>query len=148
MRVVIQRVKNAKVEVRGRTIANIDRGLLILVCAMNGDDETTARYLAHKIAKLRIFPDPQGKSNLSLLDVAGEVLVVSQFTLAGEWRKGNRPGFSAAAPPDTAKELYLSFAKHLSDTGLHVKTGEFGAQMTVALQNEGPFTLMLDSESK
>ncbi|MCH8863234.1 MAG: D-tyrosyl-tRNA(Tyr) deacylase [Proteobacteria bacterium] len=149
MRALVQRVTSASVAVDGETagekIAEIGTGLLVLVCAMRGDDDAAADYLAGKIAKLRIFADENAKTNLSIHDVGGKVLVVSQFTLAAEWRKGNRPGFSRAAPPEEAERLYDLFCEKLRDAGLEVATGRFAAMMQVSLVGDGPFTLWMDT---
>lgn len=146
MRAVIQRVCRASVTVDGEEIAAIGPGLLILVCAVKGDSNPQADYLAGKVAKLRIFADADGKTNLSIGDIGGEALVVSQFTLAADWRKGNRPGFSKAAPPEDGEQLYKRFCEALAGQGVPVKTGRFGAMMQVSLVNDGPFTLSLDTE--
>jgi len=146
MRAVLQRVSRASVTVDDEEIASIGPGLLILICAVKGDEGTQADYLAGKIAKLRIFADSEGKTNLSIKDVGGKALVVSQFTLAADWRKGNRPGFSRAAAPDEGERLYRRFCDSLADQGVPVKTGRFGALMRVSLANDGPFTLSLDTE--
>ncbi len=144
MRALIQRVTHASVSVDGEIVGQTGPGLLILVCAMQGDDEGKAETLAAKIAKLRIFPDDAGKMNLSLRDIGGGALVVSQFTLAADTRSGNRPGFSSAAPPDEGKHLYESFAQNLRSHGVPCETGRFGASMQVALTNDGPVTIWLD----
>lgn len=145
MRALVQRVSTASVTVSGETISEIGQGVLILVCAMQGDDDNAARKLAAKIPKLRIFRDDAGKMNQSLLDTGGAALVVSQFTLAADTSRGNRPGFSAAAPPDEGKRLYELFAAELATQGITVKTGEFGADMAVALVNDGPVTIWMES---
>ncbi len=145
MRALIQRVTSASVTVDGQRIAKIGPGLLVFVCAMQGDGEQQADYLAAKISKLRVFADENGKTNLSLDDVGGLLLVVSQFTLAAEWRKGNRPGFTRAAPPDHGERLYDHFCGQLRAAGLPVETGRFAASMQVELVNDGPFTLWLDT---
>ncbi|UWR21566.1 D-aminoacyl-tRNA deacylase [Sulfitobacter sp. S190] len=147
MRAVIQRAGAASVTVGGRVIGEIDAGLVILVCAMPGDDTATAEALALKISKLRLFKDDAGKMNLSLAQTGGSALVVSQFTLAADTSRGNRPGFSGAAKPDVAKALYLHFAAHLETLGVPVATGEFGADMSVALVNDGPVTIWLDTDA-
>ncbi|MDF1855276.1 D-aminoacyl-tRNA deacylase [Pseudooceanicola sp.] len=147
MRALIQRVTEAEVRVAGATIGHCGAGLLILVCAMPGDTEETAEKLALKIAKLRIFSDAAGKMNHALLDTGGSALVVSQFTLAADTSRGNRPGFSAAAAPPEAERLYLAFAGALAALGPKVETGRFGADMQVSLTNDGPVTLWLDSET-
>ncbi len=145
MRALVQRVISASVAVDGQTVGEIGRGLLVFVCAMGGDGEQQAEYLAGKIARLRIFADENARTNLSLDDVGGSVLVVSQFTLAAEWRKGNRPGFSRAEPPDEGEKLYDHFCAQLRDAGLEVETGRFAALMQVSLVNDGPFTLWMDT---
>ncbi|MCY1125551.1 D-aminoacyl-tRNA deacylase [Frigidibacter sp. RF13] len=144
MRALVQRVHEARVTVAGREIGAIGAGLLILVCAMAGDDEDRADALAAKIAKLRIFRDDEGRMNRSLLDMGGSALVVSQFTLAADTSRGNRPGFSAAAPPDEGKRLYEHFSAALRAQGIHVANGEFGADMDVSLVNQGPVTIWLE----
>ncbi len=148
MRALIQRVQSASVSVRGETIAGIGNGALILVCAMAGDDKTRAAQLATRIAKLRIFRDEAGKMNRSLLDLGGEALVVSQFTLAADTSRGNRPGFSGAEAPARGEALYLRFAETLRGLGLPVETGEFGADMRVSLVNDGPVTIWIDSADR
>jgi D-tyrosyl-tRNA(Tyr) deacylase len=144
MRALIQRVTAASVSVDGHCVGEIGTGLLILVCAMPGDDGARARALAEKIVKLRIFRDAQGKMNLNLPDAGGSALVVSQFTLAADTSRGNRPGFSGAAPPDLARTLYEAFADHMAALGIPTERGVFGAEMAVALTNDGPVTLWLD----
>lgn len=144
MRALIQRVSEARVTVAGREVGAIGAGLLILVCAMEGDDTARADQLAAKIAKLRIFKDDAGKMNLSLADTGGAALVVSQFTLAADTSRGNRPGFSAAARPDEGERLYLHFSDALRALGIPVANGEFGADMDVALVNQGPVTIWLE----
>ena len=146
MRALIQRVTNASVSVSGEVIGQCDAGLLILVCAMPDDDETTVDALAQKIAKLRIFKDDTGKMNLSLLQSQGSALVVSQFTLAADTSRGNRPGFSGAAKPDIAKALYERFVSALQALEIPTQTGEFGADMQVSLTNDGPVTLWIDTD--
>lgn len=148
MRALIQRVTHAAVEVDGREIGRIGPGLLVLVCAMQGDDEAAPAKLAARVAKLRIFKDDADKMNRSVLDIAGEALVVSQFTLAADTRTGNRPGFSAAAPPDDGRRLYERFARDLSAQGVPVQTGEFGGDMKVSLLNDGPVTIWMDSADR
>lgn len=148
MRALIQRVTDASVTVEGRITGQIGPGLMILVCAMQGDDTDTAAKLAARVAKLRIFRDEAGKMNRSLLDVGGAALVVSQFTLAADTRSGNRPGFSTAAPPDQGRALYEHFAGALRCLGIPVATGEFGADMQVALTNSGPVTIWMDSADR
>ena len=145
MRALIQRVAHARVEVDGATIGQTGPGLLILVCAMQGDTTEDTEKLAAKIHKLRIFRDDAGKMNLALKDTGGGALVVSQFTLAADTRSGNRPGFSTAAPPDVGERLYLHFAHSLRGLGVPVETGQFGAEMAVHLLNDGPVTIWLDT---
>jgi len=144
MRAVVQRVTQAAVRVDGRLTGEIGLGLLILVCAMQGDSEAQADQLAAKIAKLRIFRDDAGKMNLSLRDTGGAALIVSQFTLAADLR-GNRPGFSTAAPPDEGRRLYEYFTDRMRDQGITTANGEFGADMAVSLLNDGPVTIWLDT---
>ena len=143
MRAVLQRVSRASVTVDGQVTGEIGPGLLILVCAMEGDTEAKADQLAAKIAKLRIFKDEQGKMNLSIRDIGGSALIVSQFTLAADLR-GNRPGFSTAAKPDEGKRLYERVCDRLRAEGLQVATGIFGADMDVSLNNDGPVTIWMD----
>lgn len=145
MRALLQRVTEASVTVDSAVVGQISQGLLILVCAMPGDDRATADKLAAKIAKLRVFSDESGKMNRSLTDITGAALVVSQFTLAADTKRGNRPGFSGACPPVEAKALYEDFAVALASLGLKVETGRFGADMSVALINDGPVTIWMDS---
>lgn len=145
MRVLVQRVSEASVAVGGAVIGEIGQGLLILVCAMAGDGEAEAEALAAKIAKLRIFRDEAGKMNRSLLDIRGAALVVSQFTLAADTSRGNRPGFSAAAAPDEGERLYQRFARALAEQGVPVATGRFGADMAVSLINDGPVTIWMET---
>ncbi|MEM9756996.1 MAG: D-aminoacyl-tRNA deacylase [Pseudomonadota bacterium] len=145
MRALIQRVTGARVEVEGAMIGQTGPGLLLFVCAMAGDDPATAAALAGKIAKLRIFVDDAGKMNRSILDTGGGALVVSQFTLAADTTRGNRPGFSAAAPPAIGEALYLDFADALRALGIPTETGRFGADMAVHLINDGPVTIWLDT---
>ncbi len=148
MRALIQRVADASVSVDAQIIGQTGPGLLILVCAMQGDDESAADKLAARVAKLRIFRDEAGKMNRSLLDTGGGALVISQFTLAADTRTGNRPGFSGAAAPDTGRHLYERFAQALSALGPQVATGEFGADMKVTLTNDGPVTIWLDTADR
>lgn len=145
MRALIQRVSEAAVRVDGAVIGEIGPGLLILICAMQGDTQAQADQLAAKIAKLRIFKDDDGRMNRSLLDVAGGALVVSQFTLAADTTRGNRPGFSAAAPADEGEALYGYFAKAIAGQGIPVQTGQFGADMAVSLINDGPVTIWIET---
>ena len=148
MRALIQRVAEASVSVNGDTVGQIGQGLLILICAMDGDTDAAAGKLATKISKLRIFKDEAGKMNRSILDVDGSALVVSQFTLSADTRRGNRPGFSRAAPPDEGERLYECFATQLADCGIAIEKGKFGGDMKVALINDGPVTLWLDTEEQ
>lgn len=145
MRVLLQRVSEASVTVDGDVIGEIGAGLLILVCAMQGDTEAEADRLATKIGKLRIFKDDAGKMNLSVKDSGNAALVVSQFTLSADTSRGNRPGFSQAAPPAKGERLYEYFADRLRQEGLDVATGQFGADMKVRLLNDGPVTIWMDS---
>ena len=146
MRIVIQRVSRAAVVVEGEVVASIGRGLLALVGVAQGDEEAEALRLARKCAEMRIFADGEGKFNLSLLDVGGEALVVSQFTLLAETRKGRRPSFVGAAAPEAAAPLVEAFAGAMREAGVPTQTGRFGAHMTVELVNDGPVTITLDSE--
>jgi len=148
MRAVLQRVSRAGVRVAGEQIAEIGPGILVLLGVAEGDGETEAEYLAGKTAHLRIFEDRAGKMNLSVLEVAGEVLVVSQFTLLADCRKGRRPGFALAARPEAAEPLCRHFVNSLQRLGLPVQTGRFQAEMAVALENDGPVTLVLDSQRR
>ncbi|MGK0618704.1 D-aminoacyl-tRNA deacylase [Meiothermus cerbereus] len=148
MRAVVQRVSQARVVVAGETVGQIGQGLLVLLGVGRGDTPDDAAYLARKIAGLRVFSDEEGKMNLALAEVGGEVLVVSQFTLYGDTRKGNRPSFVGAAPPSEGKRLYERFCDLLTAQGLHVETGVFQAHMEVHLTNDGPVTLWLDSAER
>ncbi|MDT8901027.1 D-aminoacyl-tRNA deacylase [Anaeroselena agilis] len=145
MRAVVQRTDAASVTVDGRQVGAAGRGLTVFLGVGGGDGETDARYLAEKIVNLRIFPDDQGKMNLSLRDVGGELLVISQFTLYGDCRKGRRPGFDAAAPPAVAQELYERFIAVCREAGIKTASGQFQADMVVKLENHGPVTMLLDS---
>jgi D-tyrosyl-tRNA(Tyr) deacylase len=147
VRALIQRVIEASVEVDGERVAAIGAGLLVLVAAGSGDGPDAAAQLAGKVARLRIFADSEGRMNRSLVDVGGAALVVSQFTLYADVRRGNRPGFTAAAPPDVGEALVAAFAAELAALGVPVATGRFGAHMHVALVNDGPVTIWLDSAS-
>jgi D-tyrosyl-tRNA(Tyr) deacylase len=142
---VIQRVTSARVTVGDRTTGEIGAGLLVLLGVEHGDGPSDLQYIASKIRDLRIFPDSDGKMNLSVLDTRGVVLVVSQFTLSGDARNGRRPSFASAAPPDIARALYEGVVRELQGSGLTVATGEFQAMMQVALVNDGPVTILLDS---
>ncbi len=144
MRVVIQRVKSGRVSVDGRTLAEIGKGVVVLLGIAPGDGEDTARYLAEKIATLRIFEDEAGKMNLSLLDVGGAAIVVSQFTLYADTRKGRRPSFTDAAPPEIASPLVERFAELLRQQGVPTQSGEFGAHMLVEIANDGPVTIWME----
>ena len=144
MKIVLQRVSRASVTVKGDVIAFISKGLLILFGAEKNDDDDKVRFLAEKTLNLRIFPDEKGKMNLSCMDIGGEVLVVSQFTLAGDCTRGRRPGFDNAAAPEAAQSLYQNFIRQVSESGLKVAAGEFGADMQVELINDGPVTFTLE----
>jgi D-tyrosyl-tRNA(Tyr) deacylase len=146
MRALVQRTTAASVAVEGAVIGEIGAGLVVLVCAMRGDAEAESARLARKIAALRIFRDDQGRMNRSVLDVGGAALVVSQFTLAAEAR-GNRPGFSTAAPPDEGRRLYEHFMAELQGHGVPVACGRFGVDMAVSLVNDGPVTIWLDTQT-
>lgn len=147
MRALLQRVTNASVTVDGAIIGQIDAGLLIFVCAMPDDTEATAQALAAKIAKLRLFKDDAGKMNLSLAQTGGSALIVSQFTLAADTSRGTRPGFSYAAKPDQANALYEHFITYIKALDVPTQTGQFGADMSVALTNDGPVTLWIDTQA-
>ncbi len=144
MRALLQRVTSASVSVDGAVIGEIGAGLLILICAMQGDTEAEAEKLAAKIGKLRFFRDLEGKMNLSLKETGGAALVVSQFTLAADTSRGNRPGFSTAAAPEEGRRLYEYFAERMRAEGIEVATGEFGAEMKVGLENDGPVTIWME----
>lgn len=147
MRAVIQRVSHGRVSVEGQVLGEIGLGLVILLGAGHGDGQAEVDHLADKIANLRIFADAEGKTNLSVLDVSGEALVISQFTLYADCRKGRRPSFIRAALPDVAAPLVEAFAARLRQAGIRrVETGEFGAVMLVEIHNDGPFTIVLDSD--
>ncbi len=146
MKVLIQRVKTAKVEVAERKLSEIGKGLLILLGVTGTDSEADIQFLVEKIINLRIFEDQAGKMNHSLIDIKGEVLIVSQFTLYADCRKGRRPSFTDAAPPEMAHELYKKFIQKFKETGVKIGEGEFGAMMDVSLVNWGPVTIMLDTK--
>lgn len=145
MKVVIQRVKGASVEIENKLYSRINQGLLVLLGIEKGDTEKQAEYLANKIADLRIFNDENKKMNLSLLDIKGEILVVSQFTLAGDCSKGKRPSFDRAARQEEAIPLYEKFVELLKEKSINVQTGEFGADMQVSLTNDGPVTFVIEN---
>jgi D-aminoacyl-tRNA deacylase len=144
MRALIQRVTRASVSVEDQQIGQCSAGLMILICAMQGDTEAQAEQMAAKIAKLRIFKDDEGRMNRSIVDIGGSALVVSQFTLAADTSRGNRPGFSAAASPDEGRRLYQQFSASVAALGIPTETGEFGADMAVELVNDGPVTIWLE----
>jgi D-aminoacyl-tRNA deacylase len=146
MRVVLQRVTSAKVTVEQNTVGQIDHGLLILIGIAHGDTTEQADWLANKTAELRIFEDENAKMNLSLTDTGGSALVVSQFTLLAECRKGRRPAFTDAAAPEIADQLYEYYANALREKGIRVEQGTFGADMKVSLTNNGPVTIVIDRE--
>jgi D-tyrosyl-tRNA(Tyr) deacylase len=148
MKALLQRVSEASVTVDGTVIGAIGAGLLVLVCADPSDNEETLQFLARKIAAMRIFRDGDGKMNLSVKDTGGAVLAVSQFTLAADWRRGNRPGFSRAAGPELGETLYNHFCELLRAEGLTVETGRFGAEMQVRLLNDGPVTIWMDTNEQ
>ena len=144
MRVVVQRVNKAQVTIDNEVVGKIKRGFLLLVGLREGDELDQVKKAASKIAKMRIFEDEDGKTNLSLKDVNGEILSVSQFTLLANTKKGNRPSFVEAMRPPKSKDLWEDFNQELENRGFHVETGEFGADMQVSLENDGPFTIVLD----
>lgn len=151
MRALLQRVTEAEVSVvddaGGETpLAAIGPGLVVMVCAEPGDSDDTAQYFARKVANMRMFEDADGKTNLSIKEVGGRALVISQFTLAADWKRGNRPGFSGAADPETAERLYLKFTEFLRGEGVAAETGRFRSHMRVRLANDGPFTIWMDSD--
>ncbi len=151
MRAVLQRVTSASVTIDGNIVSSLNgnkSGLLVLLGVAEGDTETESQYLAKKTAELRIFEDEQGKMNRSVTEVGGSILVVSQFTLLADWRSGRRPGFSGAAKPEEGRRLYEHYVETLKGFSLPVSTGEFGADMKVALVNDGPVTLILDTKEK
>ena len=146
MRAVVQRVKKSKVEIGGKTVGQIGQGLVVFLGVAQGDSDEDGLYLADKIANLRIFADEKGQMNRSVLEAEGQVLVVSQFTLLGDCRKGRRPSFAKAAKAEDAKSMYEAFVQYLREKGLHVETGRFQEMMEVHLINDGPVTILLDSE--
>jgi D-tyrosyl-tRNA(Tyr) deacylase len=148
MKAVLQRVQSASVEVEGKMVGAIKGGILVLLGVEKGDSEKDTDWMSEKIANLRIFEDEAGKMNLSLRDVGGEILAVSQFTLAGNCGKGRRPSFDSAAPPEEANELYLYFVQKTRELGVPVETGVFQANMQVSLVNDGPVTFILESPKK
>lgn len=147
MKIVLQRVRNATVVVENKTVGEIKKGVCLLVGIEKGDSEENARYLSNKITELRIFSDNKGKMNLSLLDIQGEVLAVSQFTLAGSVRKGRRPSFDKAEEPSRAEKLFDFFVKEIKQKGLKIETGLFAANMNVHLVNDGPVTFVIESKN-
>jgi D-tyrosyl-tRNA(Tyr) deacylase len=148
LRALSQRVSQASVSVEGQVIAAIKQGFVVFVGVGRGDSDVDARYLAEKIANLRVFADESGKFNLSILDIGGEVLVVSQFTLFASTRKGRRPSFTDAAPPEEAEPLMDTFVQFLRTAGLRVDTGRFQQYMLVEIHNDGPVTIFIDSEER
>ncbi len=146
MRAVIQRVSNASVQINGNTTGHIGHGLVVLLGIRAEDTRRDLQWLADKIVHLRVFADDEGKMNISLTDIGGEMLIISQFTLYGDCRKGRRPGYSNAAPPEIAKPLYLQFIEEVKRHQISIATGTFGATMAVEFVNDGPVTLLLDSE--
>ena len=149
MRAVIQRVKSAKVIVNNKTVGEIEKGLLVYLCVCSDDTDTDLDYTAKKIANMRIFPDSNGKFNLSLLDIRGSCLVISQFTLAADTKKGNRPSYFYAAEPEKAKTYYEKFIeKMINEYGIHTEKGVFGAHMEVYSINDGPVTIYFDSKNR
>ena len=144
MRALLQRVDPASVTVDGQIVGAIDHGLLIFFCAMDGDQPDATAKLAAKISKLRIFADQDGKMNRSLIDTGGAALIVSQFTLAADTSRGNRPGYSRAARPEIGREMYTQFIQDVRALGIAAQTGEFGAMMSVSLTNNGPSTIWID----
>ena len=148
MRAVIQRVSRASVDVDNKTIGSIERGFLVLLGVADDDTEEDMAYLVKKITQMRIFEDEAGKMNLSLKNVDGELLIISQFTLFASTKKGNRPSFTEAGAPDFSKDMYLKFIAACRDCGIHTEEGEFGAHMMVSLVNDGPVTITIDSKQR
>ncbi|NLY09877.1 MAG: D-tyrosyl-tRNA(Tyr) deacylase [Tissierellia bacterium] len=146
MRAVVQRIYNGSVKVEDRLVSEITRGLLVYLGVKEGDEEKDMEYLAEKVSGLRIYEDDQGKMNLSVKDKEYEIMVISQFTLYGDVRKGKRPSFTDAARPEEGRRLYEAFVKRLQSFGFEVATGEFGAHMEINYTNDGPVTILLDSE--
>jgi len=146
MRALVQRVTKASVSIEGEVVGKINKGLVILLGVKNGDTASDAKFLADKCVNLRIFADDNGKFNLSALDVSGELLAISQFTLYGDTRKGRRPSFVEAAPPEISEPLYEKFVEYLKESGLRITTGKFGAMMLVEIHNDGPVTILLESK--
>lgn len=147
MKALLQRVSSASVSIGGEVVGSIGRGLVVFVGVAAGDIEEDARYLAEKVISLRIFPDDEGKFNLSLTDIKGELLIVSQFTLLADARKGRRPSFTDAAPPKEAEKLFSQFIELVSFSGLRVEAGRFQEHMQVEISNDGPVTIMLNSRA-
>ena len=145
MKAILQRCLDAAVEVDGKVVGSAKSGLLVLLGVAKGDTETDAKLLADKISKLRIFDDADGRLNLSVKDVGGSILVISNFTLLADYRKGNRPDYFGAESPDEANRLYKYFAEYIRSLGIHTETGSFGAEMKVSLINDGPVTIEMDS---
>ena len=148
MRAVIQRAKEARVRVENEVVGEITHGLVVLLGVEDADTQEDIAYLVRKISKLRIFEDDEEKMNLSIQDVKGDILSISQFTLHADTRKGNRPSFTGAAKPEHADELYKQFNAELADEGIHVETGKFGAHMEIDFINDGPVTILIDSKNK
>ena len=147
MRAVVQRVKRTSVTVGGELKGSAGQGLNVLIGVMQGDTDAEAQLLAAKISKLRVFEDENGKMNKSVLDIGGEILVISQFTLCADIKKGNRPSFTDSAPPEEADRLYLAFCEHLREAGVKkVETGVFAADMLVSIDNDGPVTIVMDTD--
>lgn len=148
MRAVIQRAKEARVRVENEVVGEITHGLVVLLGVEDADTQEDIAYLVRKISKLRIFEDDEEKMNLSVQDIKGDILSISQFTLHADTRKGNRPSFTGAAKPEHADELYKQFNAELADEGIHVETGKFGAHMEIDFINDGPVTILIDSKNK